>query len=187
MTPLWLKDFLKRKKDWGELTQAQVRAALRKQEIKHTRSMDKLRIEQFNLRSRFEKEMQDELKVIEARLSGELQDKAAQMSDNYKLKLEKYEAEIKRLTEGLRFAQDFWRILYKEKDELHNVAVVLMAKAETNLKLERDEVQALVGKKAEDLKQISICVEEIEKIDRRITKQNEFGERLMGLLPEEES
>lgn len=185
--PLWFRNWRKNKRDWEELTQIEIRKALRKQELRHTRAMDKSRIDHFNLRIKFEKDIQLELKEAKKQLDIEFQSNIEQYKINYNTKIEGYENTIENLTESVRYAQDFWRDLYKDKDELLNIAIVLSSKAEVNLKMERDELQSVINKKAEDMKQINMCVEKIETVVRRLNKKSEIGEEVIHLLPEDKS
>lgn len=180
-----IKRFLARKNDWEELTQTEVRAALRRKEIEHTKELDAMRLEQLRLREKFETDLKAELDKIKKELEKSHKEEIGKISKIFADKNLSLESEIKEMKVKVKFAQKFWQILYAEKDELHNVAIILQSKADLSLKSERDELQARVNKRAEDMKQVSICVQQIETIARRIERQSEFGDKLMGLLPED--
>jgi len=181
-----IKKFLARKKDWEDLTQSEVRSALRKREIEHTKEIDGMRIEQLKLREKFENDFRIELESIKKEQERIRKDDLERVSRSFTDKISILERDIREMKGKVKFAQKFWQTLYSEKDELHNVAVVLQSKAELSLKSERDELQSRVNKRAEDMKQINICVQQIENISRRIEKQNEFGNKLLSLLPEDD-
>jgi hypothetical protein len=181
-----VKKFLARKRDWEELTQSEVRAALRRQEIEHEKEINRLRLEQFKLKDKFEKDIRDEIEQVNKDRDRVCQHEINRIAQVFKEDINKRDREILGLKDKVKFAQRFWRSLYSEKDELHNIAIMLQSKAELSLKSERDDLQSRINKRADDMKQINICVQQIELIARRIEKQNEFGDRLLSLLPEEE-
>jgi len=180
-----LKKWLARKKDQEAIVLAEVRAALRKQEVEHTKETDLMRLETFNIKNTFEAKLNEELQRLLKAKDQECKTEINLLKEEHKLSELTHNAETQELKEKIKFAQKFWRDLYADKDELYNLAIVLHSKSEIDLKTERDELQNRVTQKADDMKRIVACLQQIENLSRRIDKRNEFGEKLLNLLSEE--
>ena len=174
-----------RKQDQTEIILHEVNLALKRQEFQHISNIESIRMENFKSQNQLQDDLQKEIEQVKIKQRKILLQKLSRQQQSYDLRIQKLNDKISEGESKVKFAQEFWRKLFSDSDDLHNIAIVLMSKAQVLLENERDEVAILVQKRAEDYKGIAAEYEKLDLINRKLNKMSGEAEKLISLNVEE--